>query len=160
MTSKGQSGIEYIVVTGFALLALTPVLYLLFTSVQSYQTETASAQMSAVGRELIATAERVYHSGPPSKLTVEVRIPDGVQAMIIRRNNPDTTTCTKCTELLYVLNSGGQVVSSTQVDVHGVEPWEDDGGVSTYPFNQSMVSAGTRRFTLEAVQNYVILRQA
>lgn len=149
---------EYILVTGFALLILTPVIYLLYSSMRSYETETSSAQASAIGRELLATAERVWHHGPPSRLTVEVSMPAGITNMTLRRNDP-ASGCTKCTELIFTLTTGGFVVTSSPVDVRTDGTPLVEVGVTTYAFNTSVHSPGVRRFTLEAFGDHVELQQ-
>ena len=151
-------------VTGFALLALTPVIYLLYNSMQGYQTETANAQGSAVARDIIATAERAWAHGPPTRLTLPINMPQGILNISIRRH--DTASgCTKCTEILMTLNTRGIIVASSAVDIHGVDApvTETDsmGYTSTiYLFNQSLISPGSRRLTLEAFKDYVELRQS
>ncbi len=156
LSRRGQSGTEYIIVTGFALLVLTPFIYLLFTYSQGYEAETSGAQVSGIGRELFATVDRVYHSGPPSKLTVQVRMPEGITNMTIRRNSGGT--CTKCTELLFGTRIGGEVVVSTNIDVRGYNPPTHPTATDTvYSFNSTYTTAGTKRFTLEAVNDYVML---
>jgi Flp pilus assembly pilin Flp len=118
--SRGQASIEYMLIIGFVMIMLLPVVYLLFTSLQEYQAETAYSQSFAAGREILATAERVYHHGPPSRLTVQVRMPAGIKNIMLRRHYPlAPQTCTKCTELLFNLTSGSTVSVSTAVDVRG-----------------------------------------
>lgn len=158
--SRGQASIEYMLIIGFVILMFLPVVYLLFTSLQEYQAETAYSQSFAAGREILATAERVYHHGPPSRLTVQVRIPAGIKNVTLRRHYPIAPeTCTKCTELFFNLTSGSEVSVATAVDVRGpcattLGGFErktlDDGSRSDEcPLPGQFSSEGNRNFVLE-----------
>jgi ABC-type glycerol-3-phosphate transport system permease component len=159
--SRAQSGIEYIVVTGFALMALTPVFYMLYTSMSGYNLETTSAQASAIGREVFSTAERVWSAGSPSMLTIEVRVPSGLTNLTIRRH-ASGSGCTKCTEMVFKLAQGGEVTESTAINVTGtgLADITSEPGSTTYHFNNTFITPGTRRFTLEAFPDHVEFRQA
>ncbi len=161
MTRRGQSGLEYTLITAFALLALTPVMYLLFTSLSGYETETASAQVSAIGRQVVATAERVYHFGAPSKLTLSVQMPRGIANLTVQHNDPVVSGCSRCTELVFTLSNRAQVITSSKVDIHGPTPGVTNAaGVTIYTFNESFFNPGVRAYTLEAFPGYVELRQS
>jgi uncharacterized protein (UPF0333 family) len=158
MTSRrAQAALEYTVVIGFALLILTPIFYVMFTSMRGYEEQTSAAQASAIAREIFATAERVHHHGAPSRLTIEVRVPDGLSNLTIRRNNP-ASGCTKCTEMVYTLKNQAEVVASTFVDVRGGTNVGTEE-MPVYQFDQTYVNPGARRFVLEAYADHVELSQ-
>ncbi len=118
MAKRGQSGVEYMVVLAFALAIFVPLLYLLFSSYSGYSAETAQAQAAQMVREIVATSERVWHHGPPTRLTFEMRVPDRISNVTIRRNNPGSG-CTECTELVIFMQDGGSASASTFVDIRG-----------------------------------------
>ena len=166
MSRRAQSGIEYVVITGFALVILTPVIYLLITSLRSYEQETTSAQASAIARTIFATAEQVQHYGAPSRLTINARVPDGIESVVVRRNNATwmrkngENPCTKCTEIMFTLKSGVEVVASTFVDVRNATGGTtDEHSVTTYGLDSSFFAPGVRNFQLEAFPDHVELKQ-
>lgn len=156
-------------IMGFALVLFIPLLFMLFQSLRGYEKESGQVQASAIARELVATAERVWHHGPPSRLTFESRFPDGIANMTIRRNDP-TSGCTKCTEVLFEFHSGARATTSTIVDIRGVDTvippaltpdatstLDATSGVITWAFDPSYFGQGSRRLTLETFTDHVTL---
>lgn len=162
---------EYLVIMGFALVLFIPLLFMLFQSLRGYEKESGQVQAAALSREIVATAERVWHHGPPSRLTFEARMPDGIANMTIRRNDPATTLCVKCTEIMFEFHSGAKASASTNVDIIGIDTIippattpdatrsVDANGVVTWAFDPSYFGQGVRRLTLETFTTNVTLRR-
>jgi hypothetical protein len=149
------------VITGFALLMLLPGVYLVLSSMQSYQAEATAAQASAIARTIVAQAEQVYHHGPPSRLTVQVRVPAGIYSGAIVQNR--FPGCQKCTEVRFYLQDGSVAYASTGVDLRSeMASYYDDNGYLVYPLPNATIGEGTRNFVVEvfsqdATHDYVNL---
>jgi hypothetical protein len=73
-----QASMEYLIVVGVAFLVMLPAIYFFFTFSKESGQEIATSQLDAVGREMVQTAETLLYSGPGSKTTMKVSIPEGV----------------------------------------------------------------------------------
>lgn len=87
MGRGGQVSIEFLIVTGFSLLLLIPIILLFGTQSSAIRTELVEAQAQEAGQALVNSAERVYYAGPPSQEVVRVTFPDYVQSIQIRNSS-------------------------------------------------------------------------
>lgn len=79
--ARAQVSIEYLMVTGFSILLITPLL-LLFASQNTQVTDTfIQTQARQSGQALADAAQRVYYAGPPSMETVNIRIPQNTESI-------------------------------------------------------------------------------
>lgn len=84
--SKAQVATEYVAIVGFVLLAV------IFLSVASYfyqskiTDQAVLNQVDRLARNLVDTAESIYFLGEPSKTTIKVNIPKGVDSIAITEN--------------------------------------------------------------------------
>lgn len=83
---RGQVAIEYLSVVILILLLLIPIWYQVSssTSRNSLVVRMASARFAAV--KIAETADSVYFQGPPARVTLTVRVPDGTNAITIDGN--------------------------------------------------------------------------
>lgn len=102
---KGQAAFEYILVAAVIGIMIIPAAYLFFRYSSSSADQIDKAQLDKLGRDMMASAERVYFQGPPSRTELEARMPKNVvnlsvigdwgtgsQQLLIRAVTPDTTT--------------------------------------------------------------------
>ncbi len=109
--SKAQAATEYLMITGFVMMILIPLVYIVVEYSQGSSGEVAEAQLQRIGTKIMENAENIYYFGNPSKITLEVNMPEGVRGMGIYTNDPATAIpplpgCTKCTELRFLLQKG------------------------------------------------------
>jgi hypothetical protein len=82
---KYQSSMEFMVVIGFALLMITPVIIMYSTQRNDINDRVNSNQAFQIARKIVDSAESVYYFGEPSKTTIRVFIPRNVVAFNISR---------------------------------------------------------------------------
>jgi hypothetical protein len=152
--SRGQSAIEYLIITAFVLGVLVPALLLVTKTVADYRQATALNALNRIGQDLLANAESVFFFGPPSQVILAVEMPDGVRNMSLHRNDP-AGGCTRCTELRFSVGRDQELILSTDVDVRGLPPMYD--GAGTTAFNQTYYSPGRKRILIKALPSYVLV---
>ncbi len=102
---KGQAAFEYMLVAAVIGVMIIPAAYLFFRYSHSSADQIDKAQLDKLGRDMVASAERVYFQGPPSRTELEARMPKGVlnlsvigdwgsgsQQLLIRAVTADTVT--------------------------------------------------------------------
>ena len=93
---KSQFSMEYLLMMGFSLLLLIPTVILFATESQNIKSDISTSQATKVAREIADKAEDIYYQGTPSKTTIRVSIPSGVEnitfqnkEVVITYRNPD-----------------------------------------------------------------------
>lgn len=77
---KAQFAMEYLLVVGFSLLIIIPLIVLLNDSFQGQKTDVHAEHLSAVAREISFQAEKIYYQGAPSLTTLQVSFPPQISA--------------------------------------------------------------------------------
>ncbi len=75
---KGQVSTEYLMVVGFSLLILVPVLAAFFLQTQDLQDSVDLNAAKEAVRTIAENADLVYTMGPPTTVVIKVRVPDKV----------------------------------------------------------------------------------
>jgi uncharacterized protein YvpB len=80
---------EFLIVFGFATAMLLPLIIIFF--IQSNETKDTlnSAQIANIGTKIIDKAESIYYLGEPSRTTLKVVFPEGIESITI--NNREIT---------------------------------------------------------------------
>lgn len=93
---KAQFSMEYLMMMGFALLLLIPTIFLFATESENIKSDIAMSHATQVARKIADKAEEVYYQGEPSRTTIKVNIPQGIEnitfdnkEIIIYLRNPD-----------------------------------------------------------------------
>jgi hypothetical protein len=73
-----QASMEYLIVVGLAFLVMIPSIYFFFNFSKESGQEISLSQIDAIGREIVRTSESILYSGPGSKTTMTIGIPEGV----------------------------------------------------------------------------------
>ena len=128
---RGQVSIEFMVVVGFMLLVLTPLIIAYYQNTQSSSNTIQSEQLDKVAREITDTAETVYYLGEPSKITIQAYIPHGVKRVTISNN-----------EIVFKVIRGAKTA-----DIVSVSKVNITGSIGT--------SEGIHNIVLEAKEGYV-----
>ena len=120
---RAQVSVEYLLITGFSLLLLAPLLVLFADQQASVNDQFQQSQAQLAADTIIQSATRVYYSGPPSKETFNVRIPQGVESFVVEeqvivlrldKNPPNEIVAISATPLIPdVLNEGAGIATIT-----------------------------------------------
>lgn len=80
---KSQSSIEYVIIIGFTLFIITPMIIFATSQIGSQKQQIRGEQLYTIGKTIIDAAQHVYFQGEPAKLTVDVSIPSQVKIITI-----------------------------------------------------------------------------
>ena len=79
MGGGGQISLEYLIVVAFVVFAVIIILGISIFYTSSAQDHIKISQLSAFAKKITASAESVFYSGEPSKVTVTAYLPEGVE---------------------------------------------------------------------------------
>lgn len=128
---KAQISLEYLLIVGFAFILLTPAIILFYTQQGSIEAEVSGAQAQKVMDELIASIDTVYLLGPPTKQTLTLRFPSGIQTTNIEAN-----------EIVFFIQGAG-------------DPYELVGTAATNITGTISTHRGVHVLTITALENSV-----
>jgi len=77
---RGQIGMELMVIVGFMLLLMIPIISLLLTKAGEFSEKAAIAKVSEDAGRIAGVADNVGRMGPGSNVTLQIDIPNGVSA--------------------------------------------------------------------------------
>lgn len=97
---------EYMILMGFTLLLIGPLLFLYTQHSAEIQDSFSLAQATRAADTLASAAERVYFAGPPSQERILITIPEGVSSFIIAETSIDV-----------LLANGQQATAYTQAQM-------------------------------------------
>ena len=80
---RAQVSMEYLLVFGFALLLILPLIGIYVSQQDNVQTDVSAAQTERVIREIVSSAEEVYFMGEGAQKTVEINFPPRITEVII-----------------------------------------------------------------------------
>lgn len=145
-STRSQSAIEYILLTGLVLLFIIPLSVISINMLAKYRQTSSEAQVNRLGNDLVATAELVQSYGAPSQLILPAVMPAIKQISVIT----NTASCTRCTELRFNLSSS-QVYFQTTVPIRQAGKTPDDCKAPLECVLPSSFSTpGNKRFVLKA----------
>jgi len=76
--TKAQSSLEYLITVGFVTLLVTSVILIAYFYTGIFQDKIKNNQINAFAGKLISSAESVFYAGEPSKTSLELYLPAGV----------------------------------------------------------------------------------
>jgi len=76
---KAQAGVEYMIILGFITFAITLVLVLAISYSGNIKDRVKLNQAENFATQLVNSAESVFFAGEPSKTTVRLYLPEGIQ---------------------------------------------------------------------------------
>lgn len=138
---RGQIGIEYLIIMGFVTFAITLILTISIVYSNQISDRIKMNQIESFVIQLIHSAESVFFAGQPSKTTVNLYIPEGVESINFKCEDGGDPFCgVDESYYLYVV-----VQTSAGEDVKAYE--------SKVPINGTLsISSGTQKISLEAVE--------
>ncbi|MBI3622885.1 hypothetical protein HY212_02280 [Candidatus Pacearchaeota archaeon] len=92
---RGQVGIEYIMIVGFVTFAIISIIALAFFYSGQIKDRIRLNQVENFATQLVNSAESVFSAGEPSKATLKLYLPDGVQSIEINQDYILITTQTE-----------------------------------------------------------------
>jgi hypothetical protein len=76
---KSQVSIEYLIIIGFVSVVLVLILAVAFFYSGGIKDRIKITQVNNFANKIISTAESIYYYGEPSKTTISVYLPEGVE---------------------------------------------------------------------------------
>ncbi|MDP2925047.1 MAG: hypothetical protein Q8N99_01615 [Nanoarchaeota archaeon] len=130
-TSRAQVAIEYIIIVSFVMFILIGVIATAFYYSGGIKDRIKIIQINNFANKIISTSETIYYYGDPSKATISVYIPEGVNNITVTSNSIVIST---------YLTTGQEITEfSSKVPLTG-----------SFSF-----SAGVKTLRLEALSNSV-----
>jgi len=83
MKKIAQIAMEYMMVVGFALLMVIPLVAIYGSQGQAAKDQVNENQAYNIGRKIVDSAETVYFLGEPSKTTLKVYMPYNIQSITV-----------------------------------------------------------------------------
>lgn len=80
-SSRAQISMEYLVVIGFSMLLVAPMIVVFYQQSGELQEEIAAAQLQNVADELLFASEEVYFMGSPSQQYVTLAFPPQIRSL-------------------------------------------------------------------------------
>lgn len=95
---KAQIGVEYMIIIGFVTFAVLSVLSIAIIYSDKIKDRIRLNQIDNFGTKLVSFSEEVFFSGEPSKTTINLYLPEGVESIEIDQNYIIITTRTSSGE--------------------------------------------------------------
>ncbi len=107
MGKRGQASVEYIVIIGFAMLLLLPLIWIYQQESNHMKDDLIKNQVRHFSQQIVDNAETVYYMGKPTKTTLKVYVPYEVRKIVIN----DTYNYIDCHTSLADKHAGLTVLS-------------------------------------------------
>ena len=78
---RAQAALEYMILIGFLLAVLVPMIVLFYSKSSETSAQVRSEQAKALGQKIADSAESVYYLGQPSKFQFRANVPDGISSV-------------------------------------------------------------------------------
>ena len=109
---KSQFSMEYVMMMGFTLLLLMPTIIIFATEQNNIKSDIAASHATQIARKLAEKSEEMFYQGAPSRTTIKISIPHGVENITFQ--NQDVVVGFRNQE--NVLN---EIIESTSVNITG-----------------------------------------
>jgi len=80
---RGQIAMEYLMIMGFVLAALSPLVVIYYVYTQDSAEHVSASQLSGIAKEVVDAAEEMYYLGYPSQISMRVYIPPGLESSAV-----------------------------------------------------------------------------
>ena len=150
MKKRAQAATEYLLVGTLVTLVILPTMYTFYAYSQTSNEEIRQSQLNKVGTDIVDIAEQIYYLGEPSKITIDITMPEGIRRMEIWCNQ----------ELVFFLEDGSEIAFKSRVNITTNITADDVSGRCCYNLTQRFYSPGLKRIIIEAKKDYVFIREA
>ncbi len=76
---KSQVAMEYIILVGFVLVIIIPLIVLFYSQSSDITVQVKSQQVQSIGQNIVDNAESVYYLGEPSKVQIKIQLPENIK---------------------------------------------------------------------------------
>jgi uncharacterized protein (UPF0333 family) len=111
---KAQIAMEYLMIMGFVLAALSPLIVVYYVYTQGSTEELTASQLSKIAKEVVDSAEEVYYLGEPSQISMRVYVPGKLEGAQISGK--------QFVLLLQTQNGPAEIVETSAVNISGSFP--------------------------------------
>ena len=113
MKKRGQTSFEYLIIVSFITFIVIGILSIALVYSSSINSQIRITQMNNFANKIISTSESVFYAGEPSKTTILVYIPEGLESIDI---NEDENLL-----IISLQSPSGTITSafSSNVDISG-----------------------------------------
>ena len=80
---RAQVSMEYMVMVGFTLFMIIPIMLIYGSERQSITNQVSYSQAKQVATKIVDSAEKVYYLGKPSQTTIRVYIPQNIDSALV-----------------------------------------------------------------------------
>ncbi|MBW3015326.1 hypothetical protein KY330_02815 [Candidatus Woesearchaeota archaeon] len=109
---RGQFSVEYLLVVGFALIIILPIMFYGYTTFQESRKEVAFASANKIGYDITNHAKSIYYLGNLSRITLELNFPEGIDDIdILEDQNKDT--------FFFISVYGSELLFKSDVHING-----------------------------------------
>ena len=114
MFLKSQVSVEYIMIIGFVLVTIVPMVLIYYNYSNETRESVATSQALNIARKIADSAESVYYLGRPSQITLRMNFPENIVS----------TNLSNREVLFKISTSNGvtDVVETSSVDMNGTLP--------------------------------------
>lgn len=81
---RAQVSIEYMILIGFVTFGIVTIIIIALFYSAAVKDEIRNNQISVFANKVISESERVFYAGAPSKRTLYVYLPEGIQAIELK----------------------------------------------------------------------------
>jgi uncharacterized protein (UPF0333 family) len=84
---RAQISMEFLIIMSFAIAITIPLLLTYYEYSRNANIRIKTEQVDKIAREMVNNAESVYYTGAPSKTTMKVYLPEGVESVEINQRS-------------------------------------------------------------------------
>lgn len=111
MARKSQVAMEYMMVVGFTLLLIVPIIAIYGSHRQSMNNQVATKQAENIARKIADSSQGVFYLGKPAKTTLKIYMPSNILNVTISNR-----------EIVFTVDIGKgstEVVGTSDVNISG-----------------------------------------
>ncbi len=146
---SAQTSIEYLAVAAILTAVIVPTVYVFYGYTHESAQEVIMAQVDSIGRDLVDAVEHVNSLGYPSRITLEILMPEGVDDIQIW---DDGRT------LVFIVLGGTEMVFHSRVKMQGnIECHDDDSNRCSSKFLRRFSTPGIKHVSVQAHHTHVLI---
>lgn len=143
---KGQFAVEHMMVVGFSILIIIPVIYMFYTYSSSQTEDLMVQRINDLGNEVIDNAESIYYMGPPAKITIKENFPEKLRSVEVSSNNKEL--------IFYFGQHNSSIPFLSEIPLDGIYFEEVGQDCDENAFRRrTCFSQGMKHITLKAMPN-------
>ncbi|MBI2664249.1 IPT/TIG domain-containing protein [Candidatus Woesearchaeota archaeon] len=133
MPKRGQAAMEYFIITAVLTAIIIPTTVLFYNYASEISEGIDKSKIEKFGNDIINAAETVYYLGPPSRIVLQLELPDRVQSITVEED------------------SGVHILKISAAGSSGISDFTFPTDVTIQGNFEGYLSKGTKRARVEAV---------